>query len=164
MYLKRLSVYRKLGYVPLTETDKPNTEMLFDDISFIDTFISDIQNASKTIEIAASYIASSKITNRILNALSEVLTKNVTVTIIHNERAENSSGFQSMAKRIAESGIKIESSNTVNNHAIIDGFICWYGDFSLLGQSIRTQQKEDRRSILRILNKDVVNCFKNDLL
>lgn len=164
MYLKRLSVYRKLGYVPLTETDKPNTEMLFDDISFIDTFISDIQNASKTIEIAASYIASSNITNRILNVLSEALTKNVTVTIIHNERTENSSGFQSMAKRIAEYGIKIESSNTVNNHAIIDGFICWYGDFSLLGQSIRTQQKEDRRSILRILNKDVVNCFKNNLL
>ena len=167
MYLKRLSVYRKLGYVPLTETDKPNTEMLFDDI---DQTLLRGQGLNLFLLrpdlVAVIHSSSEELRYLICRDLGIQGTPegDDRARIIHNERADNSSGFQSMAKRIAESGIKIESSNTVNNHAIIDGFICWYGDFTLLGQSIRTQQKEDRRSILRILNKDVVNCFKNDLL
>ena len=46
MYLRRLSAYKKLGYVSLLDTKQPRIQMLYDNVSFVDTFLSDISKAS----------------------------------------------------------------------------------------------------------------------
>ena len=43
------------------------------------------------------------------------------------------------------------------NYAIIDKQICWYGDFSILGQS--TKSITENRSILRISDTDLAECL-----
>lgn len=164
MYIKRLSIYRKLGYVPLNNTEKPSMEMLFDDISFENTFISDVKKASKTIVISSTYIVLSTITNRILDALLEKSSKRTAITIICDNKKMEMPGYQTIKKKIENTGICIEETSTISNHAIFDGMICWYGDFSILGQSSKTQQSNIRRSMLRIINKDVAECFKRDFV
>ena len=162
MYLKRLSIYRKLGYVPLTDTDKPDAEMLFDDTTFTEPFINDIANASRMISISSSYITSSRITDRIINTLIKKATEGISVSMILSDRAKVSHAFQAIIHRIEESNISIKTSGPIRNQAIIDDLICWYGDFSLLGQSARTQKEQERKSMLRIINKDAARCFMAD--
>lgn len=164
MYLRRLSAYKKLGYVSLLDTKQPRIQMLYDNVSFVDTFLSDISKASANIIIAASYIVSSKISDQICSALKERADKKVSVKIIYSRHAASFPGFQNVFNQLHADLIFMEARENTVNYAIIDNLICWYGDFSILGQSARTVREENWHSIMRIVCKDASDCFCNGMV
>ena len=161
MYAKRLSIYRKLGYVPITDTNKPEAELLFDDISFEDALLQDLGNASSSIIISSSYIVSSKITKTIIDIISSKSLQDIEVLLLFNDKIAEQPAFTALQDKLSRDTIKYRFVESSKNYAVIDNIICWYGDFSLLGQSLRTQQQDERRSMLRIINKEVADCFSN---
>lgn len=164
MYLRRLAVYKKLGYVSLHDTKQPRIQILYDNVSFVDTFLSDISKASVNIIIAASYIVSSKISDQICSALKERADKKVAVRIIYSRHAASFPGFQNVFNQLDADLIFMEARENTVNYAIIDNLICWYGDFSILGQSARTVREENWHSVMRIVSKDAVDCFCNGMV
>ena len=164
MYARRLTVYRKLGYVPLDDIAIPSAELLFDDRTFLTAFIDDIENAAKEIIISCSFIVQSAVTNRILDALAAKSVMGIRISIYHDAKASRLPSFHKFCARLSEAGIAVAASVSARNSAIFDSTICWYGDFSLLGQSAKTQQGPDRRSMLRIVNQEVASAFLEDML
>lgn len=164
MYVKRLSVYKKLGYVPLSDARQPRTEMLFDNVSFSDTLLSDISKAEKSIIISASYIVQSKISNPLYDALEERADADVAVRILFSKRSASFLGAKYVRDRLCQHPVLMEERENPVNYAVIDDLICWYGDFSLLGQCGRTQKDGSAHSVLRIMNRDVAECFSNGLV
>ena len=159
MYAKRLSAYRKLGYIPKTNTDIPSPEMLFDDITFLDTFLEDISQASSSIVISASYIVTSKITNEILDALKQKSMEGLKILIAYGQKNIEHPAILSIGNRLKDCKINFVPVESIRNYSLIDENICWFGDFSLLGQSQKTQGLDERRSMLRIINKELARSL-----
>ena len=164
MYVKRLSVYKKLGYVPLSDARQPRTEMLFDNLSFSDTFLSDISKAEKSIIISASYIVESKLSNSFYDVLEEKADAQLDVRILFSKRSASFPSFKYVHDHLCQHPVIMEERENPVNYAVIDDLICWYGDFSLLGQGGRIQKDESAHSVLRIMNRDVAECFSHGLI
>ena len=164
MYLKRLSVYKKLGYVSCADTRQPRTEMLFDNVSFSDAFLADILKAEKSIIISASYLVSSNITSEFCDALIKKTDDKKSVKIIYGKASVRHPKFQNILDSLRMHSVFIEERENALNYSVIDDLICWYGDFSLLGQSVRTQSEGNWHSVLRIVSREAAGCFDSGLI
>ena len=158
MYIKRLRIYKDLGYIPSSNTAIPKDEMLFNPASFDTALIKDISEARKTIILSSSYIASSTISKNIIARLNEKSKSGLSILIRTSRKAKETKGFQVLISLLTES-IMIEISENTKNYMIIDKTICWYGDLSILGQSTKT--RNDNKSILRIVDSEVSECFES---
>lgn len=157
MYMKRLRTYKELGYTSFCDTSIPKEEMLYTPESFTQSFVNDVETANKSIIISSSYIASSAISKMIIAAINLKVESGIIVTLRISNRAKETKGYQAIKQRLLNPMVKIELRENTANYAIIDKQICWYGDFSILGQS--TKSITENRSILRISDTDLAECL-----
>ena len=55
MFTKRISIYKKLGFIPLGDNKTPYERILYFSYDFLDSLIADIKGAEKEIFLAFSY-------------------------------------------------------------------------------------------------------------
>ena len=93
----------------------------------------------------------------IIAAINLKVESGIIVTLRISNRAKETKGYQAIKQRLLNPMVKIELRENTANYAIIDKQICWYGDFSILGQS--TKSITENRSILRISDTDLAECL-----
>ena len=122
MYTKRLSIYRKLGFVPLYDEKMPYEKLLYDDSDFLDSLLSDITKANKEIILSTSFLLPPFTTKKIFSSL---LAKSSLIRVVLYGK---NSSYVNIEKEndslIKESGISFISVENPRNFVVIDRTIC----------------------------------------
>ena len=155
MYTKRLSIYRKLGFIPLSDEKMPYEKLLYDDSDFLDSLLSDIIKATEEIILSTSFLLPSFVTKKIFKGISA---KSSSLRVILYGRSNLNAKIEiENEKLIKESGINYVSVDTPRNFVVIDKCISWYGEMNILGQS--KANGNEHKSILRIIDSETAKCL-----
>ncbi len=155
MYTKRLSIYRKLGFIPLSDDKMPYEKLLYDDSDFLDSLLSDIIKATDEIILSTSFLLPSFVTKKIFKGL---LAKSSSLRVILYGRSNLNAKIEiENEKLIKENGINYVSVDTPRNFVVIDKCISWYGEMNILGQS--KANGNEHKSILRIIDSETAKCL-----
>ena len=140
MYYKRLRTYKQLDYQLQVINNKQNSEMIFDELSYQETFWRDISQAKKEIIIVSPAI-SKKNSQRLLSTLT-LSPKRVTII------ARTPEQFHSVRKRqtitniwneLQTAGICIQAvGSCLGRWVVIDRQLVWYGDICWLADNKST--------------------------
>lgn len=155
MYTKRLSIYRKLGFIPLSDEKMPYEKILYDDSDFLDPLLSDITKANKEIILSTSFLLPSYTTKKIFSSL---LSKSSSIHVVLYGKNSSYMNIEKENDRlIKESGISFISVENPRNFIVLDRTICWYGEMNVLGQS--KSNESGHKSILRIVDIETAKCL-----
>ncbi len=148
MYNKRLSTYRKLGYVVnagiLEETRGSRGEFtgksFFAEDEIIEPIITAVRSARSQIVISSPWVYSSKITDSLASEIEEAVKRGVTVEIRTKTICSNMSVMQVNALRNFErigANIKM-NDNCYLKFCVFDSSELWFGDIDILGINPRS--------------------------
>lgn len=157
MFSKRITIYRKLGCIPFSDTLAPYEKMLYDESDFLDALLSDISNAESGIVLSTSFLLPSSVTEKVFHAASM---KDIPVLLRCRKSACDESLDKANARLISESGLHVINADNPRNYIVIDRRISWYGEMNILG--LGRKSMGERTSIMRILDEDVARCLIND--
>ena len=169
MYIKRMSAYRKLGYVvgePAwdlsdsgigsdSETDGLFARKTFhtaDDI--LETLLYSFKCAEESIVISSPQLILSDATKSICSQLFALLAKGVTVEIRTNnvETAFDSPAQKESLEFLAENGVNCSLLDDCYLHfAVVDCYDTWFGDINLLGGAISCRKKQPYGNSERVM-------------
>ena len=155
MYTKRLSIYRKLGFIPLSDEKMPYEKLLYDDSDFLDPLLLDITKANKEIILSTSFLLPSYTTKKIFSGL---LSKSSSIHVVLYGKNSSYMNIEKENDRlIKESGISFISVENPRNFVVLDRTICWYGEMNVLGRS--KSNESGHKSILRIVDVETAKCL-----
>ena len=155
MYTKRLSIYRKLGFIPLSDEKMPYEKFLYDDSDFLNPLLSDITKANKEIILSTSFLLPSYTTKKIFSSL---LSKSSSIHVVLYGKNSSYMNIEKENDRlIKESGISFINVENPRNFVVLDRTICWYGEMNVLGQS--KSNESGHKSILRIVDIETAKCL-----
>jgi len=161
MYHKRLKGYAAIGYQVCgnQETSAVNSDIIYDQVSFQERFLSDLDHAKKRVEIVSPYVSLRRV-RWLEQTFTKLTEKGLSVSIT----TRPSSSFQGQTATAAEAAINaLRALKIVVNlregihqkHAVIDGSIVWYGSINLL--SFGASQK----SIMRLISGSVARALSS---
>ena len=137
MYGKRLKGYASIGYKAKAATfpDAP-TNIIFNKDNFFPVYLQDIALASKHLLIVSPFVTQKRML-QMMNYYSEILKKQVKITIITRPAAEykedRRSSLENLFSTIDTAGIRLVfKSNIHQKFTIIDNKITWYGSINFL--------------------------------
>ncbi len=162
MFTRRISIYKKLGYSPLTDSSAPYDRLLYDDLSFEDKFIEDIKNAQNEVIISSSLILPSRISKKIIFLLAELKTKGVSVSLRGNNGNSNEEIVTVLQSMLDEASMSISAVDNPKNFAAIDRRLCWYGELNVMSVTNKTASSDRRLSIMRIVDNDTTIALVED--
>jgi superfamily II DNA or RNA helicase len=161
MYHKRLKGYAAIGYQVCgnQETSAINSDIIFNQASFQERFISDLDHAKKYVAIVSPYVSLRRV-RWLENTLTKLAENRITVSVT----TRPPSSFQGQTAAAAEAAInalhalKIDVNLREGIHqkyAVIDDSIVWYGSINLL--SFGASQE----SIMRLISGSVARALRN---
>ena len=156
MFARRISIYRKLGYISGESTETPYPKIIFTQDDYLEKLIQDIEKARTRIIISASFVAVSAVTESIISAVSDASIKGVDVEF----RMKSEGIFPAVSAMFSKYLISPRTAGNPQNFIVIDMKISWYGQFNPMGQG--NISSEDGLSILRILDEEAAVCLSAD--
>lgn len=160
MYNKRLKGYAGIGYQPSIRLENAETaDVIYQTDNYTDVFISDLQDAARSITIASPYIAKAFI-NRLRETLYLAVCRQVKISILcsyPDDFSENASAsMQAALVTLNELGISISQTHKApQRYAVIDDHIVWYGGINLLGGS-------GNESMLRLVSARIADAVAGE--
>ncbi len=162
MYHKRLKGYASLGYHVSADADDTaiNVGMIYNQNSFQERFVSDIEQARKGIVIVSPYAVPRRV-QWLNDSLTSVRKRGILITVY----TRPAKCFQERSRLAAENAIHALNAmdicvrcrgNIHQKYAIIDDRIVWYGSINLL--SFGASQE----SIMRLVSGNVANALHMD--
>jgi superfamily II DNA or RNA helicase len=159
MYHKRLKGYAAIGYqvCGTQETSAINSDIIYDQASFQERFLSDLDHAKKHVVIVSPYVSLRRV-RWLENTFNMLSKKGITVSIT----TRPPSSFQGQTAKAAEAAIhalhalKIDVNLREGIHqkyAIVDGSIVWYGSINLLSFGV------SQESIMRLVSGSVARAL-----
>jgi len=160
MYHKRLRGYAAIGYhVAVDEnTTAVSSDIIYDQDTFQERFLYDLQNAKRTVLIVSPYITVRRI-HWLEPVLNHLMDRQVSVTI----QTRPPEAFQGRAAVTAQEAIAILKTKGVTVHcldhihqkyAVMDDTIVWYGSINLLSFG------KSQESIMRLVSSSVARALK----
>lgn len=148
MYVKRLSTYRKLGYITgenieSLKDDKKNglfpNKAFFTQFDILEAFVNSIRGAADRIVISCPQLFISRTTKAICEELCSAKKRKVEIEIrtVFADKAINAEAQAEGLKYLGNLGFSFNYS--LNSHlrfAVIDSSEIWFGDINLLGGAI----------------------------
>ncbi len=158
MYNKRLRTYSSLGYQVCADRSDTNIrdDIIYDQKTFIEPFLADIQKSRKSILIVSPFVKESRIEWLYRQIRDNAHPVRVTIVTRHSD------SFQGKTADAVSNAIEQLKSNNASvlckaaihqKFAIIDEKIVWYGSINLL--SFGASQE----SIIRILSGSVARTL-----
>ena len=157
MYNKRLKGYAAIGYqAAAVATGDASQNMIFNNDSYLDSFVLDLCAAEKSAVIASPYIAGSMV-HRLRQHIAEAIQRRVSVMVLCRHPDSFSEQTQaSMLKaldELASLGVNVRyMDEAYRRYAVFDDRIVWYGGINLLGGS-------GEESMLRIVSGQVARAI-----
>lgn len=157
MFSRRVSIYKKLGFITQSDTHAPSHKILYDSDDFICTLLEDIKSAMNEIILSSSFITVSDTTEKIFKSCNEAANHGVKTElrcIDYSEKPE----YTYIHRIITRYTMKTVTTEKPRNYIAIDRKIIWYGSLNPLG-SVNQQDKYGDTSILRIEDKATSECL-----
>jgi len=158
MYNKRLRTYASLGYQVCAERSDTNisNDIIYDQKSFVETFLHDIRNSRKNIVIVSPYVKEGR-ADWLFHAVKEN-PHPIDITVITRPsdsfRGKSSTDAFRAIQRLQEYQANVICKEAIHQKfAIIDEKIVWYGSVNLL--SFGASQE----SIIRIVTGSVARTL-----
>ena len=158
MYHKRLRGYAAIGYTVAAGQDAPlGSDIIYDQSTFQERFLSDIANARETVVIVSPFATVRRV-KWIEGALSQCAQKRVKATVVTRDPET----LPAASRKTARTAIEMLRHNQVEivcregihqKYAVMDGSVVWYGSVNLLsfGASQESIMRLESGSIARAL-------------
>jgi len=166
MYAKRVKGYFAIGYKTKSDVAMPETgNIIFDGISFLPTFQSDLLSAKREVLIVSPFVSKKGIP-RILQTLENMVSSGITVKVVTRPadkyKVNDQARVIQVISQLKAHGIGVtECAKTHQKFAVIDGRTTWYGSVNLIGfgsveESImRLESKSISRELLNTVNESL---------
>lgn len=159
MYQKRLKGYATIGYQVCgsQETTAVGSDIIYDQISFQERFISDLRHTKRRVVIVSPYVTMRRV-RWLEDTFAEMTSRGVSVTVI----TRPPSSFRGQAAAAAVAAMNTLRTQKIavclregihQKHAVIDESIVWYGSINLL--SFGASQE----SIMRLVSGSVARAL-----
>lgn len=140
MYLKRLRIYKKIGYHIANGalTEKQDVNAIYDSGNYVEVFEHDLVQAEKEIVISSPKLRKDKV-ERFIDLVKARQEAGVNVTVItqepENNLYENPLVTYLLIDEMKKVGIHVKTvKNDEAHYAVIDGLLVWHGGMNLLGK------------------------------
>lgn len=153
MYSKRLNGYASIGYRLKGGSDGliENSDIIFDNNSFLPVFTNDLQNAKKQLLIVSPFATITR--TRQMLALLMPIVANVKIIIVTRpvtDFDDREANLGNVHQEIENAGIQlILKSNIHQKFAIVDQKIVWYGSINLMSFG------KAQESVMRIVSSNI---------
>jgi len=163
MYAKRVKGYSAIGYKTKSDAAIPETgNIIFDGISFLPIFQSDLLSAKREVLIVSPFVAK-RGAPKMLQTLSGMVSSGIKVTVVTRPADKYKVNDQARVNQVINTlrvhGIAVaECAKTHQKFAVIDERTTWYGSVNLLGfagveESImRLESKSISRELLKTVS------------
>lgn len=156
MFTKRVTIYKKLGFIPLGDNKIPYERILYFSYDFLAPLIADIKGAEKEIMLSSSFLLPSAVTRRIFEEL-KLKSDAVSIMLFMKQNKKEAKLDELSLKYLNDISISVAILDRARNFIVIDRKICWYGELNILGLGKKDIEKGS--SIMRILDKQAATSL-----
>ena len=146
MYRKRLKGYASIGYRirnnEIFDSLFPTTDLIYDGISFVLPFVSDLSQCKRSVVISCPKVRISRL-SQIAERLIDLAANGTEIVLYTREENDDTLRFQ-------HQGITVITIHQLSLHAaIIDKSTLWYGSVNILGYH------SDEDNLIRFKNPEI---------
>lgn len=159
MYHKRLKGYASIGYQVCAEheTTEVNSDIIYDQITFQERFITDLSSGKRHVIIVSPYAALRRI-NWLESTLKQLCAKGIQTVVLTRPatsfQGKTADSAQMAIDALMSIGVNVQCRGNIHQkYAVIDDKIVWYGSINLL--SFGTSQE----SIMRLISGSIARAL-----